>query len=147
MNASDIIRALPHKPPATLVDAVLEIVPGEKLVAKKNIAISEPCFAGHFPGFPVVPGAVVLEIMTQTCGLLAFASAGLSPSEKIVSLVGISNAKLRRMVKPGDTLEIEAKITQKRSNAWRFQVQACTEDHVMAEALMAISIVDRDDTL
>ena len=118
------------------------------------------------PGFPGFPGAGTVSACVVLSGRFpfpearasplsaaasaasfAFASSDLNPSDKIVSLVGIKNAKLRRMVRPGDALEIEAKITQKRSNMWRFQVKASTEEQTMAEALLAISIVDRDDTL
>ena len=146
LAVTDIIRILPHKPPATLVDRVIEVEPGARILAGKSFTISESSFAGHFPGLPLLPCGVLIETMIQSCILLAYATEQYNPANIIVTLIGINRAKFRRSLRPGDSVEIEATLLRKRSNVWRFKVSVYCDDYGVADCELALSIHDRDDT-
>ncbi len=145
LDIASIIRILPHKPPAILVDQVLELNPGRRIVAKKNITVSEVPLNGHFPGLPVYPAAMIIEIMLQVCAILAYATDKFDPGSQIVTLNGVNKTKFHRTVVPGNTLEVEAELTQKRSNIWRFNVKCYVDDHVVVESGLVITVLDRAD--
>lgn len=114
-DIKDIMSVLPHRPPFLLIDRIEEVVPGEKVVAIKNVTMNEPFFTGHFPGEPVMPGVLIVEAMAQ-----AGAYAVLSMDEykgKLAFFGGIDKAKFRRKVVPGDTLRIEVEIIKLKSIA------------------------------
>lgn len=108
LNTCQIMEILPHRNPFLLIDTVEELVPGEKAVAKKNVTMNEPFFAGHFPGNPVMPGVLIVEALAQT-GAVAI----LCQEEwkgKTAYFAGINNAKFKQKVLPGDTLELSTEI-------------------------------------
>jgi beta-hydroxyacyl-[acyl carrier protein] dehydratase FabZ len=114
-DIKDIMSVLPHRPPFLLIDRIEEVVPGERVVAIKNVTMNEPFFVGHFPGEPVMPGVLIVEAMAQ-----AGAYAVLSMDEykgKLAFFGGIDKAKFRRKVVPGDTLRIEVEIIKLKSIA------------------------------
>lgn len=129
-----ILEYLPHRYPFLLVDRVLECVPGERLVAIKNVTINEPFFMGHFPVRPVMPGVLIIEAMAQATGLLAFRTKGLPPENILYYLVGVHNAKFRRPVEPGDQLRLTARIQRTIRGVWCFEVQAEVDGSVAASA-------------
>ena len=147
ISASDILTMLPHKPPATMVDGVETLEPGKRIVTRKNVSISDPCFLGHFPGHPSMPVSTTLEIMIQTSCLLAMYTENYPPASKVVAVVGLSEAKFHRMIQPGESLRITSAIGQRHSNNWRFHSEVFVEDLIVAEALLSLSLVDREDTL
>ncbi len=147
ITIDDIVTMLPHKPPATMVDSVEELEPGKRIIARKNVSISDPCFLGHFPGHPSMPVSTMLEIMIQTSCLLAMYTESYPPASKVVAVVGLSDAKFHRMIRPGESLRITAAIGQRHSNNWRFHSEVFVDDLIVAEALLSLSLVDRDDTL
>lgn len=115
VEASKIMKYLPHRFPFLLVDRVLslELEPEKRITAIKNITISEPFFAGHFPGNPVMPGVLMIESMAQAAGMLAHLAAELEGREgELYYLVKVDNARFTRVVVPGDQLLLE--VTQKR---------------------------------
>jgi 3-hydroxymyristoyl/3-hydroxydecanoyl-(acyl carrier protein) dehydratase len=144
IDINSIIRILPNKPPAILVDRVTEVKPGEQITAIKNITATEPCFAGHFPGLPILPVSSSIEIMLQTCCLLAYATEQYNPGSNIVSLRGIKKAKFHRSVFPGDSLEIEAHFLNRHTNIWRFEATIYKGEETVVEAELALSFHDRD---
>ncbi|MEA5082991.1 MAG: 3-hydroxyacyl-ACP dehydratase FabZ [Lachnospiraceae bacterium] len=114
-DINDIMKVLPHRPPFLLIDRIEEVVPGERVVAIKNVTMNEPYFVGHFPSEPVMPGVLIVEAMAQ-----AGAYAVLSMEEykgKTAYFGGIDKAKFRRKVVPGDTLRIELEIIKLKSIA------------------------------
>ena len=147
VGASDIVTMLPHKPPATMVDTVEVLDPGKRIVARKNVTVSEPCFLGHFPGLPSMPVSAMLEIMIQTSTLLAMYTEGYPPASKVVAVVGLSDAKFHRMIQPGECLRVTSAIGQRHSNNWRFRSEVFVEDLIVAETVLSLSLVDWEDTL
>jgi 3-hydroxyacyl-[acyl-carrier-protein] dehydratase len=147
LNAADIMRILPHKSPSVIVDRVIEFTPGERILAVKNMTAAEPGFAGHFPSQPIYPSALLIEAMVQTCTVLAYVTDPFDPDAAAVTLVGVNKTKFHRSVVPGDVVEIEATMTQRRSNIWRYRVKLYVADYETAESGIVLSIQDRDDTI
>jgi 3-hydroxyacyl-[acyl-carrier-protein] dehydratase len=147
LDSRNLNRILPHKPPAVLLDTVIEVNPGKSVLARKNVTQSEPAVMGHFPGLPVFPAGMIIEAMVQTCAILAYATDQFDPDTDVVLLVGLNKTKFRRAVVPGNVLEIEAQLGQRRSNVWRFDVKAYVEDLVVVESGLVLSTHRRDDIL
>jgi 3-hydroxyacyl-[acyl-carrier-protein] dehydratase len=133
-----IMDFLPHRYPFILVDRILDLVPGEKITALKNVTINEPFFQGHFPSFPIMPGVLIVEAMAQAAGVLALESM---PAEKRggpVFFMGFDKVKFRKPVVPGDQLVLEVQIIKFRSKVVKASGKAFVKDNVVAEAeLMA----------
>jgi beta-hydroxyacyl-ACP dehydratase FabZ len=133
-----IMDFLPHRYPFILVDRVLDLVPGAKITALKNVTINEPFFQGHFPTYPIMPGVLIVEAMAQAAGLLALES---TPAEKRgapVFFMGLDKVKFRKPVVPGDQLVLEVQIIKFRSKVVKASGKAFVENNVVAEAeLMA----------
>ena len=111
-----ILSVLPHRYPILLVDRVLEIEPRKRIVAIKNVTISEPVFLGHFPGRPVLPGVFLIEGMAQAGGLLLLSDIP-DRQNKLLYFAGIEEAKFRRPVTPGDQIRYEVEVLRLRSTS------------------------------
>jgi 3-hydroxyacyl-[acyl-carrier-protein] dehydratase len=110
IDVTRIQQVLPHRYPFLLVDRVIEFEAHKRIVAYKNVTINEPCFQGHFPGHPVMPGVLVIEALAQAGGILTQLSRGTVADNKLFYLVKIDNARFSRMVVPGDVLELHVEI-------------------------------------
>jgi 3-hydroxyacyl-[acyl-carrier-protein] dehydratase len=110
IDVTRIQQLLPHRYPFLLVDRVVEFEAHKRIVAYKNVTINEPCFQGHFPGHPVMPGVLVIEALAQAGGILTQLSRGTVADNKLFYLVKIDNARFSRMVVPGDVLELHVEI-------------------------------------
>ncbi|HEX5314441.1 MAG TPA: 3-hydroxyacyl-ACP dehydratase FabZ [Gammaproteobacteria bacterium] len=128
-----ILELLPHRYPFLFVDRVLECVPGERLVAIKNVSIDEPFFVGHFPEKPVMPGALLLEAMAQTCSVLISITHAVTPGT-LYYLVRVDRAKFRRPVEPGDQLLLSAAPRRRIRNMDCFDARAEVDGKLAAEA-------------
>jgi 3-hydroxyacyl-[acyl-carrier-protein] dehydratase len=140
-----LMELLPHRYPFLLVDRVVEIDRDESGVGIKNVTINEPFFQGHFPGFPVMPGVLIVEAMAQTAGAICLNNAGVSNIPQIVYFMGIDNAKFRKPVLPGDQLRMHVKKVRSRGPVWRFSCEAKVNGQTVAEADISAMIVDRPD--
>ena len=140
INIKEIQELLPHRYPFLLVDRIIEIEPGVKAVAIKNMTINEEFFLGHFPGHPIMPGVLIIEAMAQVAGILAFRSG--ANVGKSVYFMSIEKAKFRKPVVPGDQLRLEINILQQRGNVWKFSGNAVVEEKVAAEAEFTAMVTD-----
>ena len=134
MDVKEIQKLLAHRYPFLLVDRVLEIELGKKLVGFKNVTINEEFFQGHFPGHPVMPGVLILEALAQACALLAYKSSGLDPEDLVIYLMAIDNAKFRKPVVPGDRLTLTAEVVRVKGVIWKQRGVATVDGAVVAEA-------------
>jgi beta-hydroxyacyl-ACP dehydratase FabZ len=133
-----IMAYLPHRYPFLLVDRILELEAGERVVALKNVTINEPFFTGHFPQVPVMPGVLIVEAMGQAGGVLAFESLGLDRDNVLIYFTGIDKVRFRRPVVPGDQILFEVRILKHRARAVKMAGRATVESQLVAEAeLMA----------
>jgi 3-hydroxyacyl-[acyl-carrier-protein] dehydratase len=112
----EILNAIPHRPPFLFVDRIVELS-GTKIKTSKEIKHDEPVFAGHYPGQPIMPGALICESIFQTGAILLSKMMG-GMGGGIPVLTRINNAKFKSIVKPGSTLDIEAELVEKVSNAY-----------------------------
>jgi 3-hydroxyacyl-[acyl-carrier-protein] dehydratase len=121
MDIADIMRQLPHRYPFLMVDRVIELVPGERIVAVKNVTFNEPYFTGHFPHRPVMPGVMIIEAIAQAAGILAFKTVGFTPTEDThFYFVAIDKARFRKPVEPGDQIVLTVKVLRSFKGIWKF---------------------------
>jgi UDP-3-O-[3-hydroxymyristoyl] N-acetylglucosamine deacetylase/3-hydroxyacyl-[acyl-carrier-protein] dehydratase len=133
---------MPHRYPFLLIDRILDLIPGEKVVATKNVTISEPFFQGHFPGHPIMPGVLILEAMAQSGGVLLLNAID-NPQTKVVYFMSIDNAKFRKPVIPGDQLRFELEMLSFRRNTCKMQGKAFVGDTLVSEADFMAMVIDR----
>jgi 3-hydroxyacyl-[acyl-carrier-protein] dehydratase len=139
IEIKEIMAILPHAYPFLLVDRIVEIEPGKRVVGIKNVTYNEPFFPGHFPGRPIMPGVLIVEAMAQTAGLLIFNSLPQEEHKKAVFFLGIDNVRFRKPVIPGDQLRMELEITRHRQSIWGFKGKALVDGNLVAEGdLMAM---------
>jgi 3-hydroxyacyl-[acyl-carrier-protein] dehydratase len=134
MEIKEIMTIVPHAYPFLLVDRILEIEPGKRIVGIKNVTYNEPFFPGHFPGRPIMPGVLIVEAMAQTAGMLVFKSLPAEQYKTPVYFLGIDHVRFRKPVVPGDQLRLELEITKHRQSIWGFKGNALVEGKVVAEA-------------
>ena len=135
MDIQEILALLPHRFPIILVDRVLELEPGKRIVAIKNVSANEPVFSGHFPHYPVMPGVLILESMAQASAVLAFVSAGhKAQSDSLYYFAGIDKARFKRPVVPGDQMRLEVTIDRELRGVAKFTARALVDGQVACEA-------------
>ena len=141
LDIDAIVARMPHRYPGVLVDRLMSVVPGERITALKNVTMNEPYFQGHFPGYPVMPGVLILEALTQLAGVLAVAS-GLADSlgAPAVSFDGIDGCRFKRQVVPGDQLMLECAWHAGEGGQGRFEVRALVDGQLAAEASLLCAV-------
>ena len=140
-----VMKLLPHRYPFLLVDRIIDMDADMSAVGIKNVSINEPFFQGHFPGFPVMPGVLIIEGLAQTAGALCVHHLDTSYKPQLVYFMGIDRAKFRKPVLPGDQLHYHVRKIRSRGRAWRFYGEAKVNGQVVAEAEVSAMILDRDD--
>ncbi len=141
MDIHQILEYLPHRYPFLLVDRVMEVVPGERITALKNVTVNEPFFPGHYPHHPVMPGVLIIEALAQTAAILSFKTLGGKPDDKSVYyFVGIDGARFKRPVGPGDQLVMEVSIVANKRGLWKFSAAAKVDGNVAAEAELMCTV-------
>ncbi|SEN09546.1 3-hydroxyacyl-[acyl-carrier-protein] dehydratase [Pseudorhodobacter antarcticus] len=129
-----IQRILPHRYPFLLVDKVRDIVPNQSAVGIKCVTMNEPQFQGHFPGKPVFPGVQIIEALAQTSGVLVGVSLNLADKNLLVYFMGLDAVKFRRMVVPGDVMELHVTVKRGGGKVWKFEGRALVDGELCAQA-------------
>ena len=131
MNINEVKKFLPHRYPFLLIDRVLSFESGKNLTAIKNVSFNEPQFKGHFPDQPIMPGVLIIEAMAQATGILAFKSeVGKPEIGQIYMLVGVNNVRFKKIVEPGDQLEIYAEVVTVKRGIWKFSCNAKVDGEI-----------------
>ena len=144
INIEQIQKFIPHRFPFLFVDRVKELHPGRSIVAIKNVSCNEPFFQGHFPGKMIMPGVLIVEAIAQAGGVLLYHSIP-DPQHTFVVLSKIENAKFRRLVVPGDQLNIEAEILKLKGKYCLLKGRATVEGEVAAEGEMIASLLTLEE--
>lgn len=144
LDVDRIAQLLPHRAPFLFLEKLTEIVPGESAVGHKAVSYNEPQFQGHFPGYPVMPGVLIIEALAQTAGALVMHTLGLLSTDRLVYFLTIDKARFRRPVRPGDLLRMPVKALQKRGPVWRFAGEAYVDDKLCAEAEYSAMIAAKE---
>ena len=134
LDVKQIFKQIPHRYPFLLVDRIIEVEAGEKVVAIKNVTFNEPFFQGHFPDRPVMPGVLICEAMAQVGAIFAHASRGGSNSETVFLLTGLDRVKFKRPVEPGDQLRLELTCLKRRGSFWKMRGVATVDGKIVALA-------------
>ncbi len=143
LDILNIQALLPHRYPFLLVDRIFEIEVGKRIVGLKNVTANEQFFQGHFPGKPIMPGVLLLEVMAQVGGLLARKTAA-GEGRPTVFLTGIEKAKFRRPVVPGDQLHVEVEVVRRKDPFWKMAGQITVESVLVCEAEMTAMVREEE---
>jgi 3-hydroxyacyl-[acyl-carrier-protein] dehydratase len=141
-NIQDIIKILPHRYPFILIDRIDEVKPGEFVNAIKNVTINEPYFQGHFPGQPVMPGVLSLESIAQTTAFLMLHELD-DPLKKNMFISGVDGVRFRRLIVPGDQLEINIQLKSKKLTLYKFEGTIKIDNQLAVQAIITSNLVDR----
>ncbi len=143
MDINEIQAIIPHRYPMLLIDRVLELEPLKRIVAIKNISMSDAVFQGHFPGAPVFPGVYIIEAMAQTGAVLLFREVP-DRENKLMYFTGIDEARFRRPVVPGDQLRLELTVLKYKLGFAKLRGEAYVGDQLVAEATVTSALADRN---
>jgi 3-hydroxyacyl-[acyl-carrier-protein] dehydratase len=141
-DIQEILGLLPHRYPFLLIDRVVEFEPAKRLVALKNVTFNEPFFQGHFPGYPIMPGVLVIEAMAQAGAIIIMRDIP-DRENKLAVFTSIDKAKFRRPVTPGDQLRIEVNVLAFKSRVGRMEAKAFVEGKLACQAILTCSIVSK----
>ena len=141
-SINDILKVLPHRYPFILIDKVKIKKLGSYLIANKNITINEPFFQGHFPGQPVLPGVLTIEMMAQAGSFLILSQVE-NPLSKNMFFSSVDKAKFKSPITPGDQLEIHITLEKKKLGLCKFKGECFVDNKLVANAFFSANIVDR----
>ena len=142
LDTARVMEMIPHRYPFLMVDRVVDVVANQSATGIKNVTINEPCFQGHFPSRPVMPGVLIVEAMAQSAAVLVVHSLGAETEGKLVYFMSIDDARFRKPVVPGDRLEIHVVKRQSRANVWKLGSEVRVDGTLVAEATFAAMILD-----
>lgn len=142
MDIRAILKILPHRYPFLMIDRIIDVEPGKRVVAIKNVTINEPFFNGHFPDHPIMPGVLVVEAMAQAGGVLIMNTVE-RPEEKVVYFMGIDGVRFRRPVIPGDQIRFEVELILNRRGIFKMKAKATVDGELVTEAELMATIKDR----
>lgn len=141
IDIQGLYKLLPHRYPFLMVDRITQVDGDNSAVGIKNVSVNEPFFAGHFPGMPIMPGVLLIEGMAQTAGAICIATRE-KQRPQTVYFMTIDNAKFRKPVVPGDTVEYHVRKIRNRTNIWKFSAEALVGGVKVAEATISALIAE-----
>jgi 3-hydroxyacyl-[acyl-carrier-protein] dehydratase len=145
IDAEGILQILPHRYPFLLVDRVIELTPPHRAVGIKHVTFNEPFFQGHFPGYPVMPGVLIVEAMAQVGGVAVLSAEDYR--DKLALFAGIDNVRFKRQVRPGDTLRLEVELTQIRRGIGMGSGTATVDGELACRGDIMFALVDKPEAL
>jgi len=143
MDIREIMQCIPHRYPLLLLDRIVELEAGKRVVALKNVTINEPFFTGHFPGAPIMPGVLIVESMAQAGAVLMLHEME-DRESKLIYFTGIDRARFRRTVVPGDQLVMTLDVLRCRRQTCKLKARATVDGQLAAEAEILSAMVSRD---
>ena len=135
MDINEIMTRLPHRFPFLLIDRVVELERGKRILGLKNVTMNEPFFVDHFPHRPVMPGVMILEALAQAAAILAFDNIDVRPDDHTVFyFTGIDSARFKRPVEPGDQIILDVTLERMKAGIFKFQAKASVAGEIAVEA-------------
>ena len=144
IDIKELFMLLPHRYPFLLIDRIVDVNEDQSAVGIKNVTFNEPHFGGHFPGDPIMPGVLIVEAMAQTAGAICARQNSMG-QRKLVYFMTIDDAKFRRPVIPGDTLELRVVKQKQRKSIFKYHCEAWVKDEKAAEANIGAMMVEPDE--
>ncbi len=141
----EIQRILPHRYPFLLVDRIIALEPGKRIVGLKNVSINEPYFQGHFPGRPIMPGVLIIESLAQVGGILALLATPENMGNPSIYLMGLDKVRFRQPVVPGDQLWLEVETLRSGKKFWKMHGKAYVNDTLVMEGEMLAAVGKEED--
>ena len=141
LDIKAIKEMIPHRHPFLMIDGVNDLVPDVEATGIKNVTGDEDFFKGHFPGYPIMPGVLIVEAMAQTSAILVIGTVGKQPGS-LVYFMSVDQARFRKPVFPGDRLMLHVVKQRNRGNVWKFKGEARVGDTLVAEATFSAMIVE-----
>jgi 3-hydroxyacyl-[acyl-carrier-protein] dehydratase len=141
LNKEEIKSIIPHREPFLFVDEVIEIVPEESIKAVKYVSENDFYFPGHFPGLPIMPGVIMVEALAQA-GAVALLY---NKKDKVVLFAGIEEARFKRIVKPGERLELNVEVIAKRGSYGKASARALVNGETACRAVISFFLADRSE--
>ena len=146
LDINQILGLMPHRYPFLLVDRVLELEPGARISAVKNVSFNEPFFQGHFPGHPVMPGVLIIEALAQAAAVLTYVTMKTSyPEGTLFYFAGIDGARFKRLVEPGDQLRLEVTMDRVKRGVGKFSGRALVDGELACETEMMCALRSEKD--
>jgi 3-hydroxyacyl-[acyl-carrier-protein] dehydratase len=145
LKYAEITKQLPHRYPFLLIDRIVEMEPKKMVRAYKNVTANEPFFNGHFPGLPVMPGVLQIEALAQAAGLLSMTMDGVDPETHVGYLMSLDDVKFRRLVEPGDRLDLHVEVILIKRSIVKVQGRATVDGERACEAVITAAVRERPD--
>jgi len=142
IDITEVLARIPHRYPFLLVDRCEDYVPHKSIVGIKCVTVNEPFFEGHFPGYPVMPGVLIVEAMAQTGAVLMSKSLDIDVGGKAIFFMSLDNCRFRAPVRPGAVIRLAVEVTHARRDIYKFKGRALVGEKLAAEAEFAAMVVE-----
>jgi len=142
IDITEVLARIPHRYPFLLVDRCEDYRPNQSIVGIKCVTVNEPFFEGHFPGYPVMPGVLIVEALAQTGAVLMSKSLDVDVGGKAIFFMSLDNCRFRAPVRPGDVLRLYVEVLRARGDVFKFKGKAVVSDKIAAECEFAAMVVE-----
>ncbi len=136
---------IPHRYPFLMIDGMKDVVLGKSAVGIKNVSVNEPHFEGHFPDKPIMPGVLIVEAMAQTASAMVVETLQIQNDDPLVYFMSMDRTKFRKLVQPGDQLELHVSVLRHRGKVWKFWGEGKVNGEIVAETEFTAMIIMPED--